>query len=80
MSVHIRDRETEALVRALARRRGCGLAEAVKLAVRRELERDEPNPPMIEQIRAIQREIAARPRTGLKADKTFFDNLSGDFD
>jgi antitoxin VapB len=80
MPFHIRDRETDSLVRALANKRGCGLTDAVKLAVGHELERDEPIPPMIERIRVIQREIAARPRTGLRADKAFFDDLSGDDD
>jgi len=80
MPFHIRDRETDGLVRSLARKRGCGLTDAVKLAVGRELERHEPALPMMEQIRAIQREIASLPRTGRKADKAFFDDLSGDGD
>lgn len=33
MAFHIRDEETDTLVRELARRKGVGLTEAVKLAV-----------------------------------------------
>jgi antitoxin VapB len=78
MPFHVRDSETDTLVRELARQRGIGLTEAVKLAVRAELERDARATPMAERIQAIQDEIAAWPRTGLTADKAFFDELSGD--
>ena len=37
MVFYIRDEETDGLVRQLARRKGVGLTEAVKLAVRHEL-------------------------------------------
>ncbi len=76
MPFHIRDPETDALVRELARRRHVGLTDAVKLAVSSELERDAV--PLRERIRPLQAEVAAWPRTGLKADKAFFDELSGD--
>jgi antitoxin VapB len=80
MPFHVRDPETDALVRDLARKRNIGLTEAVKLAVNNELARGEPRQPMIERIREIQQEIARAPRTGLRADKAFFDELSGDGD
>lgn len=34
----------------------------------------------LEKMRAIVEEIASWPETGLKADKAFFDELSGDDD
>ncbi len=79
MPFHIRDPETDALTRQLAQERGCGLTEAVKLAVGNELKRA-PNQTMIDKIRAIQDEVAKWPDSGLKADKAFFDWLSGDED
>lgn len=79
MPFHVRDPETDTLVRQLAQERGVGLTEAVKLAVRNELERD-PKAAMLQKIRAIQDEVARWPRSGLKADKAFFDELSGDED
>ena len=33
---------------------------------------------MIERIRDIQERVAAYPKTGFKADKAFYDWLSGD--
>ena len=77
MAFHIRDKETDALVRELARRKGTGLTEAVKLAVRRELDSDIPQEPLRERLRKIADAIAEYPSTGAKADKAFFDELSG---
>jgi antitoxin VapB len=80
MAFHISDQETEDLVRELARKMGVGLTEAVKLAVRAELEREDSKKLMLGRIREIQDQVALWPRTGLKADKAFFDELSGDTD
>jgi antitoxin VapB len=74
MALHIRDTETDRLVRSLAEIKKLGLTEAVKLAVENELKRI----PLRERIRPIQDRIAAMGDTGLKADKAFFDELSGE--
>ena len=79
MPFHVRDPEADDLVRELARKRGVGLTEAVKLAVRAELQRDHESEFRAE-VRKIQDRIAARGRSGLKADKAFFDDLSGQGD
>jgi len=78
MPFHIRDAEADELVRELARRRQIGLTEAVKLAVRNELRREDEAVPLRERLRPLQDRVAARPPTGLEADKAFFDDLSGD--
>ena len=80
MAFHVRDPEADALVRALARDSGLGITEAIKVAVLEKIERDRQAKPMLERIQEIQDEIARWPRTGLKADKAFFDELSGDPD
>ena len=80
MPFHIRDAETDSLVRTLAKERNLGLTEAVRVAVANELRRGAPSQPMIERIREIQREVASARRTGPKADKAFYDQLSGDDD
>jgi antitoxin VapB len=80
MAFHVRDQETDALVRELARKRQVGLTDAIKLAVGAELRRETEATPILERIRAIRAEVAQRERTGLKADKAFFDELSGDDD
>lgn len=78
MPFHIRDAEADELVRELARRRRIGLTEAVKLAVRNELRREDEAVPLQERIAKLRAEVLSRPATGLEADKAFFDDLSGD--
>lgn len=80
MSFHVRDPETDALVRELARARGVGLTEAIKLATRAELERGRAMPSFLDEVRKLQSEIASRRRPGVVIDKAFFDELSGQGD
>jgi antitoxin VapB len=78
MALHIRDAETDRLVRLLAERKGVPLTEAIKVAVRNELEREEQRPGLWERLKPLHERVAARPSTGLAADKAFFDGLSDD--
>jgi antitoxin VapB len=79
MAFHIRDPRTDKAVRELAVRKGVSMTEAVRQAVENELAKlEEDKRPMIERIRDIQERVAAYPKTGLKADKAFYDWLSGD--
>jgi len=78
MPLSIRDELTDRLVRKLAKRKGLGLTEAVRLAVENELRREEEAVPLRERLRPLQHRIAARPATGLEADKAFYDELSDD--
>lgn len=84
MAFHIRDTETDRIVRDLAAKTGASLTEAVREAAAEKLTRIERTlartgkRPLREQIRDIQDRVAARGKTGLKADKAFFDSLSGD--
>ncbi|WP_304170838.1 type II toxin-antitoxin system VapB family antitoxin [Phenylobacterium aquaticum] len=80
MAFHVRDPETDTLVRELARKRGVGITDAIKLAVAAELERVGEAPSQMDRIREIQARIAERGRTGFVADKAFFDWLSGEED
>jgi antitoxin VapB len=79
MAFHVRDKTTDTLVRKLADQRGVGLTEAVRQAVSAELDRQETDAgERLRRMREISDELARRPRTGLKADKAFFDEISGD--
>ncbi len=78
MPFHVRDEETDTLVRELARKRGCGLTEAVKQAVSAELRREEPS--LREKLKVLQDELVSYPRTGLEADKAFYDSLNDEDD
>jgi antitoxin VapB len=80
MPFHIRDEATDKVVRELAAQTGLSLTDAVRLAAENELRRlRQAKQPLVERVRAIQsRALAFRP-TGLRADKTFFDDLSDGF-
>lgn len=77
MALDIDDAETEQLVQTLAKRRGVSTDEAIKSAVRDALQRDADAPSLWEKLKPLHERIAARGRTGLEADKAFFDDLSG---
>ena len=77
MTLSIRDKTTDKLVRALAEKKRLGLTEAVRLAVTNELDRTEQEAPLRDRIAAIRRSVIARGRTGEVADKAFFDDLGG---
>ena len=66
-------------MRALAKKKGVGLTEAVRLAVGNELARLEDERPLREHIAAIRHGVIIRGRTGEQADKAFFDDLSDEF-
>jgi antitoxin VapB len=78
MPLNIRSREVDELATRLAARLGTTKTEAVRRALANEIERAEPPLSLAERIRPIQERIAARGRTGLEADKAFYDWLSGD--
>jgi antitoxin VapB len=77
MPFHVRDAETDRLVRKLARAKGVGLTDAVKLAVSNEIQREAQVTPLRVRLRMIVAPLADYPRTGKRADKKFFDELSG---
>jgi len=64
MAIHVQDEETDWLVREFARRRGLGITEAIRVAVREAGEREECDfeeykrriQPIIEQMRAYRKE------------------------
>jgi antitoxin VapB len=83
MAFSIRDEAADKALRTLASRKGITLSEAVRIAAENELKRmDEYSKPvdtrpLRERIKAIQDRVASYPKTGLKADKAFFDEMSG---
>ena len=78
MALSIRDPETEKAVRQLAQLKGKSLTETIREAVENETKLVREKIPLSERIKAIQDELAKYPRTGLKADKAFYDELWGD--
>ncbi|MDQ7762094.1 antitoxin VapB [Methylobacterium sp. OAE515] len=79
MPLNIRSEEVNQLAEKLASRAGVSKTEAVRLALTNELaRRDESLAEFLEKIRPIQDALAAYPKTGLKADKAFYDSLYED--
>ena len=77
MAFSIKDEEADRLVRQLARAKGVSLTEAIRLACRDELARLAGRESLHERLRPLIVRFANAPKTGRKADKKFFDNLSG---
>ena len=79
MAFQVSDPETETLVREYAQRKRVGIDEAIKLAVTKAREVDDrTRDEKLAKIDAILAEVDSWPRTGLKADKEFFDMINGD--
>jgi hypothetical protein len=70
--------EFDQLAEKLVRQTHLTKTEAVKMALRNELDRLNAVLPLRERLRVLQERVMARPATGLQADKTFYDALSGD--
>jgi antitoxin VapB len=75
--LNIRSEEVNLLAEKLATRKHMNKTDAVKLALENELRRLDEAIPLRERVRPIQLRVLARPKTGLEADKTFYDELSG---
>ena len=77
MPLYIKDDTTAQLVDQLAKLRGLTKQDAVKLAVTAELKRAADAVPLRERFAKLRAMHPLPPATGKKADKTFFDDLSG---
>lgn len=78
MPLNIRSDEVNALAEKLARQRGVTKTEAVRQALEETLRKEEARVPLAERLRPLQDYVASLPNTGPKADKAFYDWLSGD--
>ncbi len=76
--LQIRNEIVSRLAQKLASLKRVTKTEAVRIALENELRRIEAEKPLLERLRPIMDRIAARPATGLAADKTFYDDLSGE--
>ena len=77
MAFSIKDEATDAAVRRLAKLKQKGLTETIREAVENEYHRTTGTAPLVERLRAIGDHYARYPKTGLKADKAFFDDEGG---
>ena len=75
--LHIKDQAATDAVRRLARARKLTLTDAVRVACQETLERDDRARPVADRLADIHARVRAAPRTGRRADKTFFDREWG---
>jgi len=78
MPLNIRDEQVNRLAEKLAGRTGASKTTAVRRALENELRRLDEATPLKERLRRIQQRVLSRPTTGRRADKRFYDALSGD--
>ena len=80
MGIYVKNPATEKAVRKLAKLRGTTLTEAIQNAVDKELVAEKAKKSDVDEaaVDAIIAEVASWPKTGLKADKEFFDSLYED--
>lgn len=77
MAFSIKDKATDEAVRRLAKLKNTSLTEAIREAVVHEYDRTKKETPLQEKLSKIFEEYRKYPKTGLEADKAFFDDLSG---
>jgi len=78
MPLYIKDDYTARLVGQLARLRGLSKQDAVKMAVQAELERAANLIPLRDRFADVRAKHPLPPPTGEQADKSFFDDVTGD--
>jgi antitoxin VapB len=78
MPLNIRNEAVNQLAEKLAARTHLNKTDAVRTALENELRRLERAVPLRERLRPLQERILRRPATGQEADKSFYDELSGD--
>ena len=80
MSIYIKDPATDKAVRQLAKLKGVTLTEAIRGAIEKALaeERVQEDEEFLAKMHELQEELASYPPSGNKADKAFFDWLSGE--
>jgi antitoxin VapB len=76
MPLNIRSDEVNALAEKLAQQRHITKTEAVRQALTEAVQRENDNMPFMERVKVIQARFAAYPKTGLEADKAFYDSLN----
>jgi antitoxin VapB len=77
MVLHVKDEETDMLVRQLAEARRVGITTAIKDAVKDALTRHRSKRSLWDDTADIRAMFAQYPKTGQVADKAFYDELSG---
>ena len=76
MAFSVRDEATDKAVRRLAMLKGKGLTETIREAVEKELDRAREAIPLADRLSAVTEDYRKLPKSGLVADKAFYDSLN----
>lgn len=79
MAFHVRDAETDTLVRKLAQTSGMGITDAIKTAVANELKRRDSQIPLAQKLQPIWDRVREWEKVETtQTDKEFWDDMCGD--
>ena len=78
MAFYVKDPATDKAVRRLAKIKGKTLTDTIREAVEKEYANTKASKSVAEKLDALAERFSKLPRSGLEADKAFFDDLSGD--
>jgi len=78
MAYNIKDPKTDEVIRELARVKGKPILDSIREACENELQRERRKSPLWDRLQPLVSRVAAASKTKMKADKAFFDELSGD--
>ena len=78
MAFYVKDPATDKVVRRLAKIKGKTLTDTIREAVEKEYANTKASKSVAEKLDALAERFSKLPRSGLEADKAFFDDLSGD--
>lgn len=78
MAYSIKDARTDRIIRELAKIKRKPIVDSIREACENELLRERAKIPLCERLRPLVERVAAAPKTGQRANKAFFDDLSGD--
>lgn len=78
MGLSIKNEAVEALARDLARRHGTGVTEIIRRALQEKADREAGEQSLWEKLAPLRERLDKMGRTGLPADRAFYDELSGE--
>ena len=78
MGIYVKDPATDKAVRKLAKLRGVSITEVIRNLAKKALDEEKLSDVDDAAVDALIAKMASWPRTGLKADKEFYDSLYED--
>lgn len=78
MTFYVKDPATDKAVRRLAKLKGKTLTETIREAVEKEYQNNKKKRSLRENLDELTARFSKLPKSGLEADKAFYDELSGD--